>query len=123
LIKNQQNLLRGPAPRHPTPCPPDITHVMNAPRPSPFLLFFRFCAILSIQTEEPKPGRPGNEVREYSSASERSRELLQEAHTHYVYLNWFRQQLIHSSTTIGHNPAIITKIKSKSVQVKFVALQ
>ena len=29
-----------------TSCPPDIIHVMNAPRSSPFLLLFSFCGII-----------------------------------------------------------------------------
>ena len=43
--------------------PPDVTHVMNETRPSPFFALFRFHVLYWMQTKEIKWGRSGNEAR------------------------------------------------------------
>ena len=42
--------------------PPDVTHVINETRPSPFFALFRFRVLYWTQTKELKRGRPGNEA-------------------------------------------------------------
>ena len=51
----------GPLPPMSTSRPPDVIHVMNAPRPSPFLIFVNLlipCSIVNANGRS-KQGRPG----------------------------------------------------------------